>query len=413
MLDSTLKLADTHLRSGWPRWPAIYRDKKLLERLEQVLLSDVWTVRAASSAQTVTEQVELRFAKIIGAKHTLLVASGTVALELALRSLMLPPRSEVIVPAMGWFATAAAVCRAGAKPVFADIQKETSCIDPKSVLSLITPRTAAIIAVHLHCAVAELGELSALARQKGIALIEDCAQSAGAYYDERSVGTWGDIGCFSFNQEKHIAAGEGGAIVTNSNELYDRLYALRTDGYTPLDSSRSWKPNGKVLGGNACMSEFGAAIVDWQLERFDKLHQKRSHNAVALEAELTKLDGVTSLRTATLTSNRSWYEFGIRIDRAAFNGREVVEIARTIRDELGLSINRTDELVQRCALAGWQLSEQEAPNAEQLFEELLVFHHRFLLEPKIDQLLSKALQRLQAPLARKISGDQLNSRTGG
>jgi dTDP-4-amino-4,6-dideoxygalactose transaminase len=339
---------------------------------------------------------EREIARLFGASHALLVASGTVAVELAVRALALPADAEVIVPALGWFATAAAVRRAEAQPVFVDVNVETSCLEPGAVEAAITPRTAALVAVHLHCAAAELDALLAIANKYGLALIEDCAQAHGTLYRDRPVGTFGQIGCFSFNQEKLVAVGEGGAVITSDDAIYQRLHALRTDGYVARgDQQRSFEAHGGVLGGNACASEFAAALLLAQLATFPELNARRIANGRALEQALAGVPGVRPLGTAEGTSRRSWHEFALRIDSAKFGGWTCDQIAASLAEDLGFPIHRTDEPTQTSPLLHWTEPPRPAPNSERLYDSLLVFHHRILLDPRIVEALPAALYRLQ------------------
>jgi len=187
----------------------------VLARIESLLQTTRWTLRVPGTRPSLAEQFEEKWAAISGCRFALAVTSGSSAIELALRGLEVKPGDEVIVPAMGWYATAAAVSRVGAIPVFADVDPRTTCLDPTEVEQRITTRTVAIIAVHLHSAIADLARLAEIASRRSLALVEDAAQAHGGRFFNQPVGSIGQIGCFSFNQEKLVPAGEGGVVVTD------------------------------------------------------------------------------------------------------------------------------------------------------------------------------------------------------
>ncbi len=391
---------------SWPKWPQVHDVESVTSGMREVMSGRVWTVRAPGDAPSVTETVETGIAGLFGARHALLVASGTVAVELGVRSLKLPAGAKVVVPALGWFATAAAVRRAGATPVFADVVRSTSCIDPGCVEDLIDDGVGAIVAVHLHCALADLKQLKEIADRRGIALVEDCAQAHGSMFAGKGVGTIGAVGCFSFNQEKLIAVGEGGCVITDDDEIYNRLYALRTDGYLKAaGGGRSFAPAGNILGGNACASEFAAVICADQIAQFAALNEIRRKNAVALAQALALLEGVTPLTTAPGTTARSWHEFAFRIDRSAFGGWPIEDCGRYLAMRLGFPIHQTDEPTQDSPLLDLHAPTVPAPASREIFESLLVFHHRILLDSFIVEALPAALLNLQEQARREpLSG---------
>ncbi len=177
------------------------------------------------------EAFETEFAAFCGAEHCVAVNSGTSALHLTMRLYDIGPGDEVIIPPYTFAATAWAPSYVGATPVFAEIDEATFCLDPKAVEKAITPKTKAVIAVHLYGHPADTEALGALCKKHGIALIEDAAQAHGARLGGQSAGTLGDAACFSFYPTKNLpACGEGGAVVTNDAALADRCRALRNHG---------------------------------------------------------------------------------------------------------------------------------------------------------------------------------------
>jgi perosamine synthetase len=207
---------------------------------------------------------EEEFARFCGAKHAIACCNGTVALHLALLALGIGPGDEVIVPTVTFVATANAVHYCGATPVFAESEPHTWNIDPEDVARKITPRTKAIIAVHLYGHPADMDPLAALARQHGLALVEDAAEAHGAEYHGRRAGSLGDVATFSFYGNKNLTTGEGGMCLTDNPELAEKMRLLKGQGMDP--KRRYWFP---IVGYNYRMTNIAAAIGLGQLERAD------------------------------------------------------------------------------------------------------------------------------------------------
>ena len=200
-----------------------------------------------------------------------LVANGTVALELALRSLELEPGAEVITSPFTFFASVSSIIRAGAVPVLADIDARTYNLDPDAVEAAITPRTAVLMPVHLYGRPCDMDSLCEVAQRHGLAIVEDACQAIGAAYGSAAVGSFG-LGCFSFYGSKNLTAGEGGAIACRSSHLARRLRTLRNQG-----SPRTYTHT-KVTG-NFRMTDLQAAILRVQLSKLETLTKRRQDNA--------------------------------------------------------------------------------------------------------------------------------------
>ena len=184
------------------------------------------------------DSFEREFAEFIGVKHALAVTSGSGALHTALSALGVGPGQEVIVPAYMWVAVIAAVVNLGAIPVLADID-ETFCIDPLQLERYVTPRTSGVIAVHMSGAPANIHGILQATRKRKLFLLEDCAQCAGGRIGGEKVGTFGDMGIFSFQMNKNMSSGEGGCVVTNDNRLYQRAVATQDNGYARHEKGRA------------------------------------------------------------------------------------------------------------------------------------------------------------------------------
>jgi perosamine synthetase len=212
------------------------------------------------------KRFESSFQEFLGAKHALSTSSGTGALHLAMAALGIGPGDEVIVPDLTWVASANAVAYVGATPVFIDVQPESWCLDPASFEAAITRRTKAVVPVHLYGHPADMDRVMAIARRHGLAVVEDAAPALGAECRGRRVGTFGDFAAFSFQGAKLLVTGEGGMLVTNDDELYDRAYDLWDQGRDP---DRTFWIN--QTGLKYKLSNVQAAIGLGQLERVDEL----------------------------------------------------------------------------------------------------------------------------------------------
>lgn len=218
--------------------------------------------------------MEKEFCNYLGCKHALGVSSGTDALLLALMAIDIKPGDEVIVPTYSFFATAGVVSRLNATPVFVENDPFTFNMDAKDFERKITPKTKAVIPVHLYGQSAKIGEIVKIAKAHNIIVIEDAAQAIGAQYkDGRFVGTIGDIGCFSFFPSKNLGCyGDGGLVTTNNDDLAKILTIKRVHGADP-------KYYHKVIGGNFRIDALQAAVLRVKLPHLDSWSEKRRHNA--------------------------------------------------------------------------------------------------------------------------------------
>jgi dTDP-4-amino-4,6-dideoxygalactose transaminase len=230
--------------------------------------------------------LEGEIAGLCGAAHGIGVASGTDALILALRACGVKPGDEVILPPFTFVATASAVSAIGAKPVFADIRPDTYNIDPAEIARRATPRTRAIIAVHLYGLAADMDPILSFAREKNIPVLEDNAQAIGATYKTRGTGSLGDIACFSFYPTKNLGAyGDAGMLVTNSAEMEARVRTLRNHGQTAkyVSSEPGW---------NSRLDEIQAAILRVKLRHLAKWQTARQAHAAEYHRLLSGAPGV-------------------------------------------------------------------------------------------------------------------------
>lgn len=229
---------------------------------------------------SVTAQFEQDFCEMTGSTHCLSVSNATEAIHLACVALGIGPGDEVIIPSLSFVATANAVLYTGAKVVFADIVSPNDfTISPASIEACITPRTKAIIAMHYAGYPCNMPAIMEIARQHNLAIIEDAAHCPGATLDGKALGTWGEIGCFSFFSNKNLATGEGGMLTTNSDEIAARLKLLRSHGMTTLTYDRhaghAYSYDVVELGYNYRIDEIRAALGIEQLKKLHANNQRR------------------------------------------------------------------------------------------------------------------------------------------
>lgn len=235
--------------------------------------------------------LEQDFAKKIGSKHALAVSSGTTALLTALWALGIGPGDEVIVPGYTFIASITSIIFSRAIPVLAEVD-ETLTLDPDDVRKKITPRTKAIMLVHMLGNPGHLDEFTKITQEHNILLIEDCAQALGATFNGKYIGTFGKMGAFSLNVYKTITAGDGGMVITDDEELFKRAFAIHDQGHLPL---RQGVEQGRrtVLGLNFRMNELTAAVAGAQLKKLDYIKNKLHENKRKLKNALSGIEEIT------------------------------------------------------------------------------------------------------------------------
>lgn len=240
-----------------------------------------------------TATLEEEFRALIGVKYALAVTSGTAALEVALGALAIGPGDEVIVPAWSWVSCFTAVVRLGAKPVLAEID-DTLCLAPGEIARLAGPRTKAVLVVHFQGVAADLDPILQAAAAAGIAVVEDCAESPGAIYKGRRIGSFGRMAIFSFQQQKTITSGEGGMVVTNDPLLHERAIRMHDLGQVRDFHLAELAPGGAAFaGGQFRMSELTAAVALAQIRRIDRI---RGHCRALQQEVLARISGLPALR---------------------------------------------------------------------------------------------------------------------
>lgn len=253
------------------------------------------------------EALEKRLAQYCGAKHAVGMASGSDALLASLMALGIGAGDEVICPTFSFFATAGAIARTGAKPVFLDVESQGLNLDVRRLEAAMTPRTKAIVPVHLFGQLAEMEPLLEIARARKLAVVEDAAQAIGARRNGKPAGAWGDLACFSFFPSKNLGgAGDGGLVVTDRDDLAAKLRILRDHGQHP-------RYHHSVVGGNFRLDALQAAVLSAKLPYLEKWHAGRRTNA---ERYGRLLAGTPVKTPVVLPGNESiFHQYTIRAPR--------------------------------------------------------------------------------------------------
>ena len=292
------------LRRPWPAWP-IY-DAVEERALLSVLHSGKWWGVEGDEGR----QFEQEFAAYQQARFGLVCTNGTAALEIALRALDIGCGDEVIVPPYTFVATASAPLTVGATPIFVDIQPDTLNIDPALIEAAITPRTRAIVPVHIAGRPADMDAILAIAAKRGLAVIEDAAQSHGAEWRGTRVGALGDFGTFSFQASKNLNSGEGGVILSNSEALADAAWSVINVGRIRGGHRYAHQ----ALGGNFRMTEFQSAVLRTQLRRLPEQSARRTANAAYLRELLSGIPGISLPSEDPRITSHAYHLFTFRID---------------------------------------------------------------------------------------------------
>ncbi|MFD0960961.1 DegT/DnrJ/EryC1/StrS family aminotransferase [Paenibacillus chungangensis] len=271
---------------AFPQWPVYGEMEERL--LLEVLRSGKW----GGSTPDKLKQLEAKFAEIHGAAYAVSVINGTVGITVALQAAGVRSGDEVIMPPYTFIATATSSLLFGAIPVFADVEEDTLQLDPEKVEAAITPRTKAIVTVHIGGASSNMTRLKEIADRHHLRLIEDSAQAVGAQWEGKGVGSLGDLGTFSFQSSKNVNSGEGGMILTNDKDLADMAWSLTNVGRI---REGAWYQH-EHIGWNLRMTEFQGAVLLGQLSRLDEQLAVRERNGGLLTELLSETEGIEVLR---------------------------------------------------------------------------------------------------------------------
>ncbi len=399
----------------WPRWP--FWDKKEEKALIETLNSGIWSYNGPKEIE-----FNKRFSEYSGAEYVILAANGTVTLQMALEACGIGLGDEVILPGLTWQATAATVLDVNATPVMVDVREDTWCIDAKEIEKVISPRTKAIIPVHLYGSFADMDEIMHIAQKHKLFVIEDCAHKHGGEWNGKKAGTIGDIGSFSLQLSKHLTAGEGGILTTNNFELYEKLDALRNCGRRPEPENFAEINKGEgqyfdqgnfLQSGNYRITEFQAAILIEGLKRLPEQNKLRDENAIYLNSIIKKIPGIIPMHRDKRETKEAYYNFSFRYKKDEFKGLPVKKFREALTAELGIEVAASYIPLNKCSLyvpltkpsrhklndAYWKAidpSKFDLPVCERIhFEESACIHHKILLGTKTDMnMVADAIRKV-------------------
>ncbi len=307
----------------FPTWP-IWGDEEV-ENLKTVVNSGKWGRLHGPT----TEAFERKFADMHCARYGLCINSGTTGLQLALMAANVPTGSEVICPAYTFIATASAILDVGCIPVFVDVEEESFNIDPQKVEEAITPRTGAIMPVHFAGRPANMDAILDIAKKHNLKVIEDAAQAWGAKWNGKPVGALGDAGMFSFQSSKNINSGEGGIVLTNDDRVAKFLLSHHNCGRS---DDGLWYEH-FYYGGNYRLTEFQAAILHAQFDRYPEQHKTRMENLNWLNEHLGQIDGISVASTDSRVSAHACHLYVFRYHRDRFHDAPREHFIEALRKE--------------------------------------------------------------------------------
>ena len=301
-----------------PQWPIATKTEAAA--LKDVLESTRWGGQPFPGKHATAFAV--KFAQVHTAKYGQCVNTGTVAIQAALKAIGIKPGDEVIVPAYTWEGTVGPVLLVNAIPVFVDVDPDTYCLDARFLERAITPKTKAILPVHLGMRFADMDEILRIATKHNLKVVEDCAHAHGGMWRGKGAGSMGDLGAFSFQTSKLITSGEGGAVITNNLEYMELVQSYINAGRASITD----KYKKRIVGFNYRLGEFQAAVLGAQLKRLLKEGVVRHKNMKRLEARLKNTDGIDLLKADPRITRLAPYGYVLKyfaekvkdIPRAAF-----------------------------------------------------------------------------------------------
>jgi dTDP-4-amino-4,6-dideoxygalactose transaminase len=300
-------------KKPFPAWPIM--DAREEKSMLSTLRSGKWFRGGAAKV----DKFEESFARLTGAKHCVATNGGTTALIAALGALEIGPGDEVIVTPYTFIATINSILLHYALPVLVDVDPETYQIDPAKIEAAITDRTAAILPVHIGGNVSNLDAILAVAKKHKLPVIEDCCQAHIAQWKHHNVGTWGTVGCFSFQVSKNLCSGEGGAVLTSDHELAERIYAFHNNcrARTVTNYNFSYLP---TRAANFRMTEFQGGLLMAQMTRLEQQSRVREENAAYLSDLLRQIPGLTPCKMYDGCTRNNYHLYMFRYDASKFAG---------------------------------------------------------------------------------------------
>lgn len=378
---------------SWPQWP--YWDQSAEKGILEMFRSGRWW---RGNGEYVAE-FEKKYAELMGAKCCLATASGTTALLTALHVLGADAGDEVLVSPYTFIATYNVIFGSKVLPVFVDSDPETFLIDPKKIEAKITDRTVAIVPVHIYGLPVDMDSINRVAKAHNLRVIEDACQAWLAEYRGKRVGSLGDLGCFSFQNSKHLPSGEGGAILGNDEDIMDRCHAYHNCG-RPYGNMK--KVTGNAYNGmNYRMQQSQALILMSQMSRIEKDNDIRLSNALYLDKKLKEIPGIVPYKLAEGATRAVYHLYPFRYLKEKFNDVPKEKFIRALNAEgipcsSGYGKQNKDGLIEEqlaskgfkrlfseTRLKQWR-EENQLPGNDQLCDEAVTFYQSILLGSKAD-----------------------------
>jgi perosamine synthetase len=390
----------------FPSWPITNTVEE--EAILETLRSGEWF---RGSGQHVN-RFEQAYKELTGAKNCLAVANGTSALYLALNGIGIEPGDEVVVPPYTFIATINAVLRQFALPVFVDTDIETLQIDAKKIETSITSRTKAILPVHLGGSSCDLDAIQNIAEKHQISVIEDACQAHLAEWRGRKVGTYGRAGCFSFQASKNLNSGEGGAILTDDDNLHERFFTFHNNGTSRKPKRPAFSYDG--TGANLRLTEFQAAILTAQMTRIEEQAKTRTANGLYLTSQLKEIPGIAPARMYEGCTRNAYHLYMFRYEQEQFAGLPRTSFLGALRAEgipcsAGYSPLNDEPFLKRAlgsrtykllypkqVLDEWA-ERTRCPNNDRLCQEAVWLTQTMLLGSRSDMdSIADAIRKIQA-----------------
>ncbi|MBV8052503.1 MAG: DegT/DnrJ/EryC1/StrS family aminotransferase [Acidobacteriaceae bacterium] len=312
-------------KTPFTNWPIA--TKQIAQALDDVLTSTKWGGQPFPGKYAVS--FAKRFAEMHTAKYGQCVNTGTVAIQAALKAIGIRPGDEVLVPAYTWEGTVGPVLLVNAVPVFIDVDPDTYCMDAKLIEKAITPKTKAILPVHLGMRFADIDEILRIAAKHKIKVIEDCAHAHGGMWKGKGAGSMGDVGCFSFQSSKLITSGEGGAVITNNLEYMELVQSYINAGRASLTD----KFHHRIIGFNYRMGEFQAAVLCAQLDGLPEQAEIRAQAMKHLEGKLKNTEAIGLLKPDPRITRLAPYGYVLKYYSDKASGIPRAEFVAALQEE--------------------------------------------------------------------------------
>ena len=378
---------------SWPKWPVW--DRSAEGDMIEMLRSGKWWRGGGGHVA----EFEKQYAELMGAKRCLATASGTTALLIAMHVLGVDAGDEVLVSPYTFIASYNAILLSKALPVFVDTDPETFTIDPNKIEERINDRTTAILPVHIYGLPVNMDRVNAIARKHNLKVIEDACQAWLAEYQNKKVGTLGDLGCFSFQNSKHLPTGEGGALLGDDDEIMDRCHAFHNCG-RPYGSVKAPTPY-PTRGSNRRMQQFQAVMLMSQMKRIKKDADVRLENALYLTSRIKEIPGIIPYQLADGATRSAYHYYPFRYKKEYFNDAPRKKFLVALRAEgipcwSGYGPQNKYGLIQEALNSrGYKRlfseerlrrfhEENHLPGNDQLCQEAICFEQNMLLGKKSD-----------------------------